>query len=149
MTAVALVFVWRERSGKNDAPGEIHLESPVSLRRVLGFAVLFLVIQIVSTLAERYLGRLGFLGISVLGGLVSSASTSAAAANLVGHAEMKAGLAGEGVVLASVASAVINLPIIHWVVKNPPIMRRLVVSTVVLSGIGVAFLVLQEYVLRK
>jgi uncharacterized membrane protein (DUF4010 family) len=151
MTAVALVFVWREWKGRTDAPGEIHLESPVSLKRVLSFAVLFLVIQIFSTLAERYLGRLGFLGVSTLGGLVSSASTSAAAANLVGHAEMKAGLAGEGVVLASVASALINLPIIHRAVKNASIMRRLVVSTLVLSGVGIAFLVLQEnlWVLRR
>jgi uncharacterized membrane protein (DUF4010 family) len=111
----------------------------------LTFAVLFLVIQVFSTLAERYLGRLGFLGVSALGRLVSSASTSAAAANLVGHAEIKAGLAGEGVVLASVASALINLPIIHRAVKSPSFMRRFVVSTMALRGIGIAFLLLQEY----
>jgi uncharacterized membrane protein (DUF4010 family) len=145
MTVLALIFVRREQSGKNDAPGEIHLESPVSLRRVLNFAILFLVIQVLSTLAQRYLGRFGFWGISVLGGLVSSASTSAAAANLVGHAQMKAPLAGEGVVLASVASALINLPIIFRVIKNPAIVRRLAVCTGLLCAIGISFFVLQEY----
>jgi len=104
-----------------------------------------LLIQIVSTLGERYLGKFGFLGISLLGGLVSSASTSAAAANMVGHGQMKAALAGEGVVLASVASALINLPIIHRNAKNPRLSRRLTVLTVVLSLIGVAVLALQEY----
>jgi uncharacterized membrane protein (DUF4010 family) len=87
---------------------ELHLELPVSRRRVLSLAALFLVIQILSTLGQRYLGKMGFLGISVLGGLVSSASSSAAAANMVGHRPMHAAVASEGAVLASVASALIN-----------------------------------------
>jgi uncharacterized membrane protein (DUF4010 family) len=80
MTVLALIFVRRERAGMENSAGEIDLESPVSLKRVLTFAGLFLLIQIVSTLGGRYFGKIGFLGISVLGGLVSSASTSAAAA---------------------------------------------------------------------
>jgi uncharacterized membrane protein (DUF4010 family) len=75
MVVAALIFVRYPRVRIEDAPTEIQLESPVSIKRVLNFAALFLVIQIVSTLGERYLGKLGFLGISVLGGLVSSAST--------------------------------------------------------------------------
>jgi uncharacterized membrane protein (DUF4010 family) len=151
MTAVALIFVHRARMGTDATTSEIHLESPVSLKRVLSFAGLFLLIQVVSTLGERYLGKLGFLGISVLGGLVSSASTSAAAANMAGHGQLPAALAGEGVVLASVASALVNLPIIQRNAKNPTLSRRLALLTVVLSAIGVAVLALQEYqsILRK
>jgi uncharacterized membrane protein (DUF4010 family) len=145
MAVVALIFVRRARSEIGDTATEIHLESPVSLMRVLNFAALFLLIQIVSTLGERYLGKFGFLGISVLGGLVSSASTSAAAANMVGHGQVHAALAGEGVVLASAASALINLPIIQRNAKNPALSRRLAVMTVVLIAIGFAVLVLQEY----
>jgi uncharacterized membrane protein (DUF4010 family) len=144
MALVALIFVRRERANITEAPTEIHLESPVSLIRVLKFAALFLLIQIVSTLGERYLGKFGFLGMSALGGLVSSASTSAAAANMVGHGHMQAALAGEGVVLASVASALINLPIIHRTAKTPALSRRLAVLTVALSIIGMAVLALQE-----
>ena len=128
-----------------DSPGEIHLASPVSLKRVLSFAGLFLLIQIVSALGERYLGKIGFLGISVLGGLVSSASTSAAAANMVGHGHMPPALAGYGVVLASVASSLVNLPIIHRNARNPSVSRRLAICTVVLSMVGVASLVLEQY----
>jgi uncharacterized membrane protein (DUF4010 family) len=58
-----------EGQGVSEAPAEIHLESPVSLKRVLTFAVLFLLIQVVSTLGEHYFGKFGFLGVSVLGGL--------------------------------------------------------------------------------
>ncbi len=145
MTVLALFFVRRERAGMEDSPGEIHLASPVSLKRVLSFAGLFLLIQIISTLGERYLGKIGFLGISVLGGLVSSASTSAAAANMVGHGQMRPALAGYGVVLASVASSLVNLPIIHRNARNPSVSRRLAICTVVLSMVGVASLVLEQY----
>jgi hypothetical protein len=58
---------------------------------------------------------------------------------------MQAALAGAGVVLASIASALINLPIIARNAKNPALSRRLMVLTVLLSGIGVAFLAFEEY----
>ncbi len=145
MTAAALLFVRLTRTGGGSAPAEFHLDSPVSLTRVLTFAALFLAIQIVCTLGERYLGRVGFLGISVLGGLVSSASTSAAAANMVGHGQMNPGLAGGGVVLASVSSALINLPIIHRRAGNPALSRRLATLTVVLSALGLLLLAAEEF----
>jgi uncharacterized membrane protein (DUF4010 family) len=144
MAAVALIFVHRARSG-SDSASEMHLASPVSLRRVLSFAGLFLLIQIVSTLSERYLGNVGFLGISVLGGLVSSASTSAAAANMVGHGQVRAALAGQGVVLASVASALVSLPIIHRNAKNLALSRRLTVLTIALCIIGIIVLIIQGH----
>jgi uncharacterized membrane protein (DUF4010 family) len=148
MAVVALIFVRRAKASAEETPMEIHLESPVSLKRVLNFAGLFLLIQIVSTLGQRYLGKIGFLGISVVGGLMSSASTSAAAANMVGHGQIPSALAGEGVVLTSVASALINLPILHRNARNPALSRRLAVLTVLLCVIGVAFLALQQYALH-
>jgi len=145
MAAVALFFVRRSNYGAEDSSAPIHLESPVSLKRVMVFAALFLLIQVVSTLGERHFGKFGFLGVSVLGGLVSSASTSAAAANMVGHGQMRAALAGEGVVLASVASALINLPIIQRSTHNPALARRIALLTVALSAVGVGVLVLQDH----
>jgi uncharacterized membrane protein (DUF4010 family) len=145
MTFVALLFVRRAKTDDGETSTAIHLESPVSLKRVLNFAALFLMIQILSTLSQRYLGKLGFLAVSIIGGLISSASTSAAAANMVGHGQMQAALAGEGVVLASVASALINLPIIYRVAKNPALSRKLAVLTAALCGVGVFVLALQDY----
>ncbi len=146
MAVVTLIFVRRARSVNEDAPNEIRLESPVSLKRVLTFAALFLLIQIVATLSERYLGKLGFLAASVIGGLVSSASTSAAAANMAMHGQTQPMLAGDSVVLASVTSALINLPIIYRTVKNRSLSRRVTSLTVFVILIGLAFLGVQEYV---
>ena len=145
MALGALILVRRARRRAGDTATEIHLESPVSLMHVLNFAVLFLLIQVVSTLGERYLGKFGFLGISLLGGLVSSASTTAAAANMVANGQLQPGLAGTGVVLASIASALINLPIVARGAKNAELTRRLVTLTVALTVLGIAVLILREY----
>lgn len=144
MTAGALVFALHSRR-KGQAPSEIHLESPVSLVRVLTFGLIFLSVQTVSTLADRHLGGLGFLAISALGGLVSSASTSAAAANMVGHGLMPGGLAGAAVVITSVTSAMVNLPIIHRVANNPQVSRRLAALTLLLCTLGIFILLLQHH----
>jgi uncharacterized membrane protein (DUF4010 family) len=146
MAMAASIFVRSAKARVSDEPAQIHLESPVSVKRVVSFAALFLAIQVVSTLGQRYFGKLGFLAVSVLGGLVSSASTSAAAATLVGHNEMPAGLGGAGVVLASVASALINLPIIYRSAKNPALSKRLTILTLVLTAIGVGVLISQRYI---
>lgn len=145
MALGALVLVSRSRAHAGDTPSEIHLELPVSIGHVLNFAVLFLLIQVVSTLGERHLGKFGFLGVSILGGLVSSASTTAAAANMVAHGQLPAGLAGTGVVLASLASALINLPIIQRQAKNHALTRRVATLTVELTILGLAVLLLREY----
>jgi uncharacterized membrane protein (DUF4010 family) len=145
MTLGALILVRRSRARVGDSPTEIHLESPVSIKHVLHFAGLFLLIQVFSTLGERHLGKFGFLGISVLGGLVSSASTTAAAANMVAHGQLPPGEACAGVVLASLASALINLPIIERQAKNPALTQRLAKLTVALAIIGVVVLLLREY----
>ena len=145
MALGALIFVRQSRARSAGAPAEIHLESPVSIKHVLNFAGLFLLIQIVSTLGERHLGKFGFLGISVLGGFVSSASTTAAAANMVAHGQLPPSVAGTGVVLASFASALINLPIIQRQGKNPALTRRLATLTILLTLLGVVVLLLREF----
>jgi uncharacterized membrane protein (DUF4010 family) len=66
MAVVALIFVHRARANSDGIPAEIRLESPASLSRVLSCAGLFVLIKIVSTLGERYLGKFGFLAISVI-----------------------------------------------------------------------------------
>src|SRR5580698_688563 len=124
MAIGALFLVRRSRARAGDTATEIHLESPVSLMHVLNF---------------------GFLGVSLLGGLVSSASTTAAAANMVANGQLQPGLAGTGVVLASIASALINLPIVARGAKNGELTRRLVTLTVGLVILGIAVLILREY----
>jgi len=100
--------------------------------------------QIVSTLGERYLGKPGFLGISMLGGLVSSASTSAAAPKYCRSRTNAAG-AGRRCRRAGVCrESLFNLPIICRNARNPVISRRLAILTIVLSALAIAFLVLEQ-----
>jgi len=61
MAALAFIFTLRSKSGGETA-AEIHLESPVALKCVLTFALLFLAIQVLSTLAETPPRRLGLSG---------------------------------------------------------------------------------------
>jgi uncharacterized membrane protein (DUF4010 family) len=145
MGALAALFARRAETRANGTAAQVQLESPVSMKYVSEFSALFLIIQIVARLGERHLGKFGFLGISALGGLVSSASTSAAAANMVVHGQMPPELAGAGVVLASVASALVNLPIIQRNARNPVLSRRLGILTSVLCIVGLALLALREF----
>jgi uncharacterized membrane protein (DUF4010 family) len=145
MGVIAAIFARYAGKKADSTSAEVRLESPISVKYVLNFSVLFLLIQIVARLGERHLGKFGFLGISVLGGIVSSASTSAASANMVARGQIIPGLAGAGVVLASVASALINLPIVQRNVRNPTIFRRLALLTFALSLVGLLLLGLREF----
>ena len=118
MTLVAGLWIWRDRVIEENVPGTLTLASPISLGKVLWFGTLFIAIQIAGTLLTRFFGSYGMLATGVFGGLVSSASTTAAAATLAMHGRISAALAGSTTVLASLASAAVNLPIVWRATKN-------------------------------
>jgi uncharacterized membrane protein (DUF4010 family) len=88
------------------------LQSPFSLTVAIKFAVVFLALQILGTLAERALGQIGFYGVSALGGFLSSASAVASAANLSSAGTLPPQVAANGAIIASATSAFINLPLV-------------------------------------
>lgn len=137
MTLVAGLWIWRDRVIEENVPGTLVLASPISLGKVLWFGTLFIAIQIAGTLLTRFFGSYGMLATGVFGGLVSSASTTAAAATLAMHGRISAALAGSTTVLASLASAAVNLPIVWRATKNRTVVRRVTieVSTVIAVGI--------------
>ena len=137
MILVAGLWVWRDRVNEENAPGTVSLTSPVALDKVLRFGVLFIVIQIVGTLLTRLFGTSGMFAVAIIGGLVSSASTTAAAATMAMHGQLSPSSAGSAAVLASLASAVINLPIVWRTTKDKTITKRLTleIATVALVGI--------------
>jgi uncharacterized membrane protein (DUF4010 family) len=145
MTLVAAYWVYRDRNRAAEIDREVTIDlgSPVSLKRVSSFAILFLVLQIVATLGQRWIGNAGFQIVSVLGGLFSSASTTAAAANMAMHGHVSASQAGIAVVLTSVASALVNLPLVQRQAKLRPQMRELVFSSALQVSVGIATLFLQ------
>ncbi|HSZ64027.1 MAG TPA: DUF4010 domain-containing protein [Terriglobales bacterium] len=138
MTLVAGFWVWRDRRVEETVPGTLTLTSPISLSKVIWFGMVFISIQVVGTLLTRYFGSYGMFATGVFGGLVSSASTTAAAATMAMHGKISASLAGSATVLTSLASAAVNLPIVWRTTKNRTVMRRLTIQMITVIATGVA-----------
>ena len=96
MLAVTFYLALRGRRAHVDAPPEINLESPFSLKSALTFGWLFAVITVFGSLAGQLLGNLGFYVVSFFGGIVSSSSTAATAAHLVTSGHITPLVAGFG-----------------------------------------------------
>ena len=148
LIAMALVTgVWitldLRRQGKlPEQPGTLALDSPISLAKILRFGLLFIAIQVTGSLLTRAFGSNGLLATSIFGGLVSSASTTAAAATMARHGSITPALAGSAAVLASLASALVNLPIVWRLIKDKRIVRRLTweMATIVAAGMTAVIL---------
>jgi uncharacterized membrane protein (DUF4010 family) len=137
MTLVAGLWIWRDHMIEDNVPGTLSLASPISLGKVLWFGTLFITIQIAGTLLTRSFGSYGMLATGIFGGLVSSASTTAAAATLAMHGRISASLAGSTTVLTSLASAAVNLPIVWRATKNRAVVRRVTLETATVIGVGI------------
>jgi uncharacterized membrane protein (DUF4010 family) len=136
MTLVAGFWIWRDRAIEGKVSGTLTLNSPISLAKVVWFGLLFIVIQVVGTLLNRFFGSYGMLATGVVGGLVSSASTTAAASTMAMHGKITAALAGSTTVLTSLASAAVNLPIVWRATKNKAVVRRLTMEMVTVVVMG-------------
>jgi len=137
MTLVAGIWVWRDHVIEDNVSGTLTLASPISLGKVVWFGMLFIAIQIVGTLLTRSFGSYGMLATGVFGGLVSSASTTAAAATMAMHGRISPSLAGSATVLTSLASAAVNLPIVWRATKNRAVVRRVTIEMATVIGIGI------------
>jgi uncharacterized membrane protein (DUF4010 family) len=126
IAGAAVVVLWHRRHLQNvfsnagpdsnteanqPAPTLPTLESPFSLTAAFKFGFIFLALRMAGTLAERGLGEAGFYAVSVVGGVVSSASAVASAANLAAAGTLAPHVAGIGAIIASTMSAIINLPL--------------------------------------
>ncbi len=147
MILVAGIWIWLDRAAENaegHVPGTLALSSPISLAKVMRFGALFIVIEVAGTLLTRWMGNSGMLAVSIAGGLVSSASTTAAAATMAMHGKISPSLAGSATILASLASAAVNLPIVWRTTGSRKVMRRLTLETVVLVGMGIVTVVVDR-----
>jgi uncharacterized membrane protein (DUF4010 family) len=144
MASISFFLIWKNRRSQI-GPAELQLSSPVSLPKVLNFGLLFLLISIVGTLGQRYLGHFGFLLVSAIGGLASSASTTGAAAVLAMHGSVTPQEAGIATVLTSMASALSNLPLIYKEVHQPALVRKLTVLSLGIVATGVVTMLILIY----
>ena len=144
MTAGAAIFAWKQRDRGTAPVRSLRLDSPVSLRHVLSLGALFVLMEIVGTIGARYMGRFGFLALSLLGGTVSSASATAAAATMAIHGKLSPEVAGVGTVFASIASALVNLPLVQRQSHDKRLTRKLAISSLLLVAAGLIVLALRE-----
>ncbi len=144
MTAMAAFFAWRRRERGTARVSPLQVSSPVSLKYVLKFGGVFVLMEIIGTIGARYLGKYGFLALSLLGGMVSSASTTAAAATMAIHGKLSPDVAGVATVFASIASALVNLPLVERQTHDKHVTRTLTVISVFLVVIGLVVLVVRE-----
>jgi uncharacterized membrane protein (DUF4010 family) len=131
---VTLSLAWFSRSRTESVPPPITMSSPFSLKGALAFGMIFLGLTVVAGAAQRFGGALGFYVISFAGGLVSSSSTAASAANLISQRQISAETGGLGVVLTSLASAVVLIPIV-WR-ASPALGRRMAIATALIVAAG-------------
>ncbi len=140
MATLACVFTWMSRDRSGTPVRSMKLSSPVSLRRVAKFGVLFLLLSASGSLAQKFLGSAGFLVISIAGGFISSASTTATAASLCAAGQITPEVAGIATVLTSVTSAMVNIPLVYQQTHRAALTRRLALTTGMITGAGLAVL---------
>jgi uncharacterized membrane protein (DUF4010 family) len=142
MAATATIFIWRRKAVTAEAPA-LHLGSPLELRKVASFGVLFVLIQTGGSLGQKLLGSSGVIGVSIAGGLASSASSTAAAATLAAHGSITPREAAICTVLTSIASMLVNLPILYRQFRNRGLILRLALLSGVIALLGGAALALE------
>ena len=138
LSSTALAFVGLKTHAQPSGETPLALTSPFSLWAALKFGAIFLTMQAIGLIAQSLLGRLGFYAVSLLGGLVSSASAVAAAAQLSVAGKATAAEAGVGAVLASLASAGVNLVLVARLSKSPELARKIGFATLAIVGLGLA-----------
>jgi uncharacterized membrane protein (DUF4010 family) len=147
MSIVAGLFVLRDKILESKLAANtsvLELDSPISLKKVLWFGLLFVIIQVGGTLLTRFFGSYGLLATGIFGGLVSSAGTTASAATMAMHGRISPSLAGSVTIISSLASAVINLPIVWRTIKNKAIVKKLTIELLLVIGVGIAVVVLDR-----
>lgn len=140
MLALTIVFVllnWRQETVKESEAPPINLKSPISMKTVLTFGLVFLSLEVIGTLAQRLLGEAGFYAVSLVGGVVSSASAIATAGTLAANGTLTPTVAGTGAVLASLTSTIVNFTLAARVSDDRQLTRRLALSLGSVMAIGV------------
>lgn len=143
MVASAGLVLWSYRRRNRalvEAAPNIKLDLPFSLPLALKYGVVFLILHIVGGLTQKFFGETGFYFVSVVGGVMSSASAVAAAATLASQGSVSPAVAGTGALLASFTSVAFNLSFVLRTGNRALIQRLLgaMLCIVLLGVIGLA-----------
>lgn len=120
-----------------DGTRERFLRSPLSLRSILSFGLLFLLLTTLSGLGKLLFGSLGFLVVIVIGALASAASSSV----LVGQELVRGTLASSPAAIAMFLATLVglfeNVAIFWGITRKSSISFRLLLLTLPIIAAGV------------
>ncbi|TRX00050.1 MgtC/SapB family protein [Candidatus Methylobacter oryzae] len=143
-SAVLVLISYRsERVFIENEPIQLKLGLPFSLWIALKYGFVFLVIHIFGTISQNIFGETGFYTVSLIGGLMSSASAVAASANLASHGSISAALASKASILASFTSIAFSLSFVLQT-RNGSLIRKLVVSMFFVAVAGLTGTIFSE-----
>jgi len=142
LVASALVTYRIRVTDHETAP--LHMQSPISVRHALTFGAIFVLITLAAEFSNRVFGQTGFLLVSFFGGLVSSASTSAAAGILAANGTLTPQVAGYGVVVTSMASLLFHIPTARMAGLDRNETTRLALLSALILAAGLAGLAAQS-----
>jgi uncharacterized membrane protein (DUF4010 family) len=128
---------------EKNAP-KVDLALPFSLWEALKYGVIFLILHVAGILMQKMFGDTGFYIVSIIGGMVSSASAVAAAASLFTNGSISLGVASSGAVLASITSVLINFPFILRA-GNRSLTTRLGAAIAAISLVGIGGMLLMAH----
>ncbi len=137
IAALLALFSLLRAAKKNEQTSQsIDLRSPLDLRSVLRFGLLFLSLTVLSGLGELLFGAVGFLLVVVVGALASAASSAVLVGTHVLRQQISPGTAVLALFLATVVGLVENVVIVYSVSRNRAVGVRLSLFTlpVVLAG---------------
>ena len=155
---VALFAIWGSRRSRQkashhpereapqqleqEAPQKRRLKSPLELRSVLGFGVLFLLLTVISGVANRLFGAIGFLAVVVAGALASAASSSVLVGQQLGRGQVAGSSAAIAMFLATLVGLLENIVIFWFVARKPGPSLRLLLLTAPIVLVGVMAVVI-------
>ncbi|EFH80953.1 MgtC/SapB family protein [Ktedonobacter racemifer] len=122
---------------EREEPQVRQLKSPLELREVLGFGVLFFSLTVISRVANLLFGTIGFLVAVVAGALASAASSSVLIGLQLNRGHITGSLAALAMFLATLVGLLENVVIFWLITRKPgPSLRLLLLTTpIVLIGL--------------
>jgi uncharacterized membrane protein (DUF4010 family) len=143
--AISLIILLGTKP-KTQLPGQKPvLTSPLAIRSVLRFGLLFFSLTIISGLAQRLFGSLGFLVVVVLGALASAASSAVLVGTQVRLHLLAPDAAALAMYFASLLGLVENVVIFYTVTRQPAISLRLALFSLLIALSGGVAIALATY----
>jgi uncharacterized membrane protein (DUF4010 family) len=133
---LALLSLLRVAKKNQLSSHPLPLRSPLDLRSVFLFSVLFFSLTVLSGVGQRFFGAVGFLVVVVIGALASAASSAVLVGMQVHRHLIPPGVAAMALFLASVVGLVENVIIVYTVTRNRALGLRLSLLTlpILLAG---------------